>query len=154
MSDATAGAQRNMEWAFILPLAGQITQTKGPVSQDPNVIATVDSRFSPPKTQRSCERTKINTINTNECFISFNISCWRWTYQVLARTGFEIQKALNTNWFQSIWFAGRSRNRWRQKGRRRKEKEGKNFSTGEHSTRAVVKFHWCQINFRIIWKFN
>lgn len=47
MSDTTAGAQRTMESAFILPLTGQITQTMDPASRNPNLIPTVDSGHSP-----------------------------------------------------------------------------------------------------------
>lgn len=47
MSDTTAGAQRTVESAFILPLTRQITQTMDLVRRGPNLIPTVDSGHSP-----------------------------------------------------------------------------------------------------------
>lgn len=56
MSDTTAGAQRTVESAFILPLIGQITQTMDLASRDPNSIPTVDSGHSPACIRRARER--------------------------------------------------------------------------------------------------
>lgn len=56
MSDTTAGAQRTVESAFILPLIGQITQTMDLASRDPNSIPTVDSGHSPACIRRAWER--------------------------------------------------------------------------------------------------
>lgn len=76
-----------------------------------------------------------------------------------------LQKALNSKCFGSIVFARHSRNRARmdkleikgEEERRRGRGETRRFhdgGAGERSGRVVVKFHWCQINFRVIWKFN
>lgn len=47
MSDTTAGAQRAVKSAFILPLIRQITQTMDLVSRGRNSIPTVDSEHLP-----------------------------------------------------------------------------------------------------------
>lgn len=80
MSDTTAGAQRTVESAFILPLIQQITQTMDLASRDPNSIPTVDSGHSPacihrpwerrfpPSLQKKNEGKKddVNTVKQNE----------------------------------------------------------------------------------------
>lgn len=179
MSDTTAGAQRTVESAFILPLIRQITQTMDLVSRDPNSIPTVDSGHSPacirrprerrfPSTNRKEQKKKIiwtqsNKMKGNILYMAEDSS--RWTALIWAQIWFRdsmLQTALNSKWFGSIVFA-RHRER-KSEGERKGEKEGRkereethtfhNGGAREHGTRAVVKFQWCQINFRVIWKFN
>lgn len=179
MSDTTAGARRTVESAFILPLIRQITQTMDLASRDPNSIPTVDSGHSPacirrprerrfPSTKRKKEGekkiiwTQSNKMKGNILYLAEDSS--RWTALIWAQIWFRdsmLQTALYSQWFGSIVFARNNRNKERKsqrEGKGKKEREETHaFHNGgarEHSTRDVVKFHWCQINFRVIWKFN
>lgn len=106
--------------------------------------------------------TQSNKMKGNILYLAEDSS--RWTALIWAQIWFRdsmLQTALHSQWFGSIVFARNNRNKerrsqWEGKGKKKRE-ETHSFHSGgarEHSTRDVVKFHWCQINFRVIWKFN
>lgn len=149
-------------------------------SRGPNSIPTVDSGHSPACIRQPWERrvpttkktrggkkrmiiiwTQSNEMKANIFYLSEDSG--RWTALIWAQTQFRdsmLQTARYSEWFGSIVFAPNSRNKerkseWEGMERRKKERE-RSHSGGarEHSTRDVVKFHWCQINFSVIWEFN
>lgn len=120
MSDTTAGAQRTMESAFILPLMEQITQTMDLASRDPNSIPTVDSGPSPAcirwkrrsssTNRRKMERKNMREMKGNILYLGEHSS--RWAVLIWAQIWFRksmIQKALYSKWYRSIMFARHSR---------------------------------------------
>lgn len=146
MSDTTAGAQRTVESAFILPLIRQITQTMDLASRDPNSIPTVDSGHSPACIRRPWERrfpstkkrrrrrekkiiwTQSNKMKGNMLYLAKDSS--RWTALIWAQIWFRdsmLQMAFNSKWFGSIVFARHSKNGERKReGERKGENEKKN----------------------------
>ena len=157
MSDTTAGAQRTVESAFILPLIRQITQTMDLASRDPNSIPTVDSGHSPARIHQPWERrfplyrkkeggggkltwTESKKMKGNILYLAKDSS--RWTALIWAQIWFRdsmVQTAFNSKWFGSIVFARHSRNREREDERKvedgRKEEKQMQFTT-EGSRRA------------------
>lgn len=142
-------------------------------SRGPNSIPTVDSGHSPayirlpwerkvPSTKRQGRRmiimwTQSNKMKANILYLSEDSG--RWTVLIWAQTQFR-DSVLQTGRYWVIWInsvcSEQQRQReeeWTRGDGEKKERE-ESQRAREHSTRDVVKFRLCQINFSVIWEFN